>query len=522
MPDLPDRPAELDRLRVAAVPDHEQVREALRTGDEDAALVALDRLVTRFGSLQDYSVNWVASLLSFIGRELGEDAVDAALRRFGDEYLAERRSTADDATPWPDRPAGERARALIRPMVANGATVQVDGDDDKLTLSFRCGTGGRLVDEGRYDERADGGPGYLVLRGDGPLTLGEPGLPVYCAHCSVNNELQPLARDGAPLTVEFPTRRPGEPCVHHVYRDGRSIPDDVAARLAPTGTDWVEVTRRNARSVQTTIGWIFWDPGALSRFQTLGLPGPLGYIAARCAPLAPAGADAVIAAFGSISPPGIRLALDLVAASTTFDAVWAARDDAVLEGLAQHAPGILHPLAELGPVLWPVVEQLPSAGRVFFAAHRRMPRPEDPVLSGWHAVNHVREWRGDTHWALVAAAGLSGVEASVLHNAWLGYEPDWLPTSRGSAPDEVTAAWTALERKGLASDRTVTPEGIALRQRIEDDTDRLTTLPWELLGPGRSAAFAAAFETPCRLLLARVDDTAGPNYQPASRLRPPR
>ena len=34
-------------------------------------------------------------------------------------------------------------------------------------------------------------------------------------------------------------------------------------------------------------------------------------------------------------------------------------------------------------------------------------------------------------------------------------------------------------------------------------------------------AFAERFEPPCELLLARVDVTAGPNYQPASRVRPP-
>jgi hypothetical protein len=58
------------------------------------------------------------------------------------------------------------------------------------------------------------------------VTFGEGGLPVYCAHCSVNNELQPTERDGAPVTVEHPTRLPGEACVHHVYRDGhRGRPD---------------------------------------------------------------------------------------------------------------------------------------------------------------------------------------------------------------------------------------------------------------------------------------------------------
>lgn len=283
--------------------------------------------------------------------------------------------------------------------------------------------------------------------------------------------------------------------------------------------DWVAITARNARSVQTTIGWIFWDPGAVARYEALGLPGPLGYIAARCAPLSPAGPDAVIAAFGSISPLGIRLAFDLVAQSNSFDHVWAARDEAVLEGLAEHASAIQEPLARLGPLLWPVVGQLPSLGRVLFASHLRMARPTDPVLSGWHAVNCVREWRGDTHWALVAAAGLTGVEASIVHNAWLGYERDWLASSRGTDPTDLADAWASLDAKGLVADGEVTAEGVALRQRIEDDTDRLTTLPWELLGEEESARFAEDFEPPCEALLQRVDVTAGPNYQPGSRVR---
>jgi Helix-turn-helix family len=283
--------------------------------------------------------------------------------------------------------------------------------------------------------------------------------------------------------------------------------------------EWFRITRRNARSVQTTIGWIFWDPTAIAGYEALGLPGPLGYIAARAAPLAPAGPDGVIAAFGSISPLGIRMAFDLVAANTTFDEVWNVRDAAVVAGLHSFAPAIVEPLIALGPDLWDVVDRLPTTGRVFFAAHARMARPADPLLSGWHAVNCVREWRGDTHWALVAAAGLTGVEASVLHNAWLGYERDWLPRSRGSAADEIDAAWASLSMKGLAAAGEVAPAGVARREHLEDETDRLTAPVWKLLGEERSKAFARDFEPPCERLLARVDATAGPNYQPASRVR---
>ena len=290
-------------------------------------------------------------------------------------------------------------------------------------------------------------------------------------------------------------------------------------------TDWPEITRRNARSVQTTVGWIFWDPEALARYRAAGLPeqavGPIGYIAARCAPLAAAGPDAVIAAFGSISPVGIRAAFRILKGAEQFRAMWAARDEAVVEGFHRYAPEIVQPLVEYGPELWDVVEQLPVMARVFFGAHLAMPRPADPLLSCWHAVNCLREWRGDTHWAILAAEGLSAAEASILHNAWLGYEGDWLATSRGTSPADISAGWESLGARGLARDRQVLPNGIALRQRLEDETDRLTTLPWTLLGEPRSVAFAEQFEPPCRLLLSRVDATAGPNYQPASRERPP-
>jgi len=280
------------------------------------------------------------------------------------------------------------------------------------------------------------------------------------------------------------------------------------------------ISRRIARSVQTTIGWIFWDPGAVERFEALGLPGPLGYIASRCAPLAGAGPEAVSAAFGSISQLGIAIAFEALGSAERFVEFWRARDEAVVEGLRTFAPSIEPVLVDAGPGLWSVVDRLPRVGRVLFGAVVGMPRPEDPMLSGWHAVNALREWRGDTHWAIVVAAGLTHPEASILHNAWLGYDRDWLANSRGTSPDDLAEGWHLLERRGLVVDGEVTAEGIALRQHLEDETDRLTAPAWEIFGLERTAALATALEPPCATLLERVDLTAGPNYQPASRIRP--
>ncbi len=204
-------------------PTWERAKAAAAAGDAAEASRLIDRTVEQWRSLQDYSINWVTSLLSFIGRELGEDAVERALREFGDEFVGDSRNST-----WDELPAETRARSIVRAMVANFGTCEVEEDDEKFVLSFRCGTGGRLIDNGRYD--SDGGP-YLTLRERGPRTFMRDALPVYCAHCSVNNEMQPVEAGLAPVTVEYPPTQPGEPCVHHIYKDNTALPPDVYTRI---------------------------------------------------------------------------------------------------------------------------------------------------------------------------------------------------------------------------------------------------------------------------------------------------
>jgi len=203
-------------------PAWDQAKAALAAGDPGRAAALIDVAVTRWRSLQDYSINWVTSLLSFIGREMGEAAVERALREFGEGFVRPRR-----AGTWDDLPAETRAAAIARAMVANFGTCEVDEDDEKIVLSFRCGTGGRLIDEGRYE----GDEGYLVLRERSARTFMRDELPVYCAHCPVNNEMQPVEWGGAPTTVEHPPTRRGEPCVHHVYKDVDALPPEVYERI---------------------------------------------------------------------------------------------------------------------------------------------------------------------------------------------------------------------------------------------------------------------------------------------------
>jgi hypothetical protein len=268
------------------------------------------------------------------------------------------------------------------------------------------------------------------------------------------------------------------------------------------------------------IGWIYWDPRAAARHADLGVKDGLGhYIANRAAPLAAAGVDAVTAAFGSIDRFLIHFSLDLAAGATTWDKVYAARNAVVAEGLRDLTPEICDGLAALGDELWRTVDALPTSGRVLFAAHRAWPRGDDPVVSAWLAVNALREWRGDTHWGLLSAHTIDGVEAGLLHDAWMGYPKEWIPRSRGANDSQIAHALSTLAERGWVLNGVVNDEGVRFRQWLEEETNRLCARSWQELGRVNTQRFLDLVEPVGHRFVEHIDATAGPNWMPAARPR---
>jgi hypothetical protein len=284
--------------------------------------------------------------------------------------------------------------------------------------------------------------------------------------------------------------------------------------------DWSELSARASKASHRLIGWIYWDPDAIAAYAALGVADGTGwYIASRGAPLAPAGHQAVAAAFYSIHPGFIDGALALARAATTWEQITDVRNDAVGAGLRADAPEIVDELAGCTNALWGAVDALPSSGRVLFAAHRQWPRPADPLVAAWLALNCIREYRGDTHFAVLLAEGLSGVQAGLLHNAYLNYPGAWIPRSRGAADAELGGAMAELEQRGLATEGAVNAEGLALRERIEVRTDALCELPWRTFGEEATQQLLALIEPVGARFMDRVDATAGPEWMPAARDR---
>jgi len=286
-------------------------------------------------------------------------------------------------------------------------------------------------------------------------------------------------------------------------------------------SDWSALAQRGSRACHDLIGWIYFDPVAAEAYGELGIPDGAGYYAAsRFAPLAGGGTDAIAATAYSINGVFLGMAMDLMHEHTDPESVMLLRDAQVIRGLDAVSPDIAVGLGRFAEPAWAVVDRLHNGARVLFATHRQRAErhPSNPALSAWLAFNCLREWRGDTHWALVAAADLNAAEVGLIHNVMVDYdEAEWIARSRGTSDDAIAAGWARLEQKGFAADRAFTDAGRAFRTELEQRTDEICGQMWEALGEDLTVAFCELMEPHHDGFIARIDATAGPNWMPAAR-----
>jgi hypothetical protein len=286
-------------------------------------------------------------------------------------------------------------------------------------------------------------------------------------------------------------------------------------------TDWQDLTRRASFTSHQFLGWIFWDERAKNALADLGVPNGLGhYIVNRGAPLAPAGAEALYAAFYTIKREFIHFAINHAAQHiSNWHDVTVARDAVIRTGINEMTPQVIEPLGAFADELWRTVDAIPVSGRVLFAAHKSWPRPSDPLMSAWNALNCIREWRGDTHFGILLNDNIGVVEAGLLHDAWMGYPKEWIPRSRGAEDVEIEKALTNLSARGFVTDGVVNDAGVEYRQELERRTDVLCEIPWREFGEANTNALLNILEPVGTRYVQHIDEIAGENWMPAARPR---
>jgi hypothetical protein len=249
------------------------------------------------------------------------------------------------------------------------------------------------------------------------------------------------------------------------------------------------VARKTWRTLEPFHGLIYFAPEATERYAALGIDGRAGYFASRAAAMGPVSADVVIATFFNFNPDLVRAAIPGAWHVSSPEKILAARLDAADAALRRAlgdtvgAPEMARAAALARTAAEAACGQLP--GRPLFAAHVELDWPDEPHLVLWHAQTLLREYRGDGHIAALTAAGLTGVEALVVHAATGEVAAEVLKATRAWSDEQWAAGVESVRSRGWLTDGDelrLSPSGATHRQDVEDTTDRLAVHAYSRLG----------------------------------------
>lgn len=253
----------------------------------------------------------------------------------------------------------------------------------------------------------------------------------------------------------------------------------------------VTLRRSFWHAVETIHHVIYFSPQAKPTFEAVGLKGQwMGYFASRSAALGQPGPEVVIATFHGFAPRLVHRAVPAAWSLATRDDILAARHELARDTIRPGFAGV--DVASLAAGLQAGLPGLELAGRPLAAGHVGLPTPDDDLAAVWHAATALREFRGDSHLAVLTAAGIDGTEANVLAVA-AGLAMPGQRQLRGWDDDEWEAAAVRLRGRGwIDDDHAITEAGIVARTQIETDTDRSTAA-------GISAEAVAHFDSVAHL-----------------------
>lgn len=249
-----------------------------------------------------------------------------------------------------------------------------------------------------------------------------------------------------------------------------------------------DVARATWRTLEPVHAMVYFAPEPQEEYAALGFDctanRAVGYFPARAAAMGAVTWPVVQAAFFNFSPLAVQFGLtgawDVASPQQLLDA----RLRGASRALQRICGDLLGDLDEAVALARKACEGCTPYGRPLYAAHAGLPWPEEAHLQLWHAVTLLREFRGDGHIAALVTAGLSGLEAAVLHVA-MGetWSRQALQATRGYSDEEWDGAVAALAARGwLELDGNFTADGRLRREALEQQTDELAMAPWELLG----------------------------------------
>ncbi|MGE2724876.1 SCO6745 family protein [Mycolicibacterium pulveris] len=244
-----------------------------------------------------------------------------------------------------------------------------------------------------------------------------------------------------------------------------------------------KLARRFFDRIEPVHAVTYFAPEARAALDGLGFKGFwMGYFAARSAPFGVVAPEVVTAAFYNFAPH--RVAKALPAAwdiATPADALRVRMESAVAALRRYGIDGDGDNVRQAAELTAKAARSAPLDGRALFAANAALDWPEEPLAMLWHAATLLREQRGDGHIAVLAACGVSGREANVLHAAAGRVPQEMIMRSRDYDDEQWRLYSDRLAQRGLLDGDELTAAGRELKAHIEDTTDRLALSAIEAL-----------------------------------------
>jgi len=234
----------------------------------------------------------------------------------------------------------------------------------------------------------------------------------------------------------------------------------------------------------------------------------MGYFAGRAAPLGPVGPGVVFATFYNFSIEHVTRAIPDAWAFAPPSAALEARQRGSLAALQRAFAdrGLGGAVQTAAALARAAAESAPMEGHTLFAANRQLPWPEEPAATLWHASTLLREHRGDGHVAALTAAGIGGREANVLQAAAGVVPRDVFDEARHYDDAEWEAVSAGLVDRGLLGrDGNLTARGQAVRDDVEERTDRIALSAYEALDDGQLQQLIDALVLLSRAVIAAGD-----------------
>ncbi|HMM75920.1 MAG TPA: hypothetical protein PJ986_09440 [Gammaproteobacteria bacterium] len=195
---------------------------AIQARDAAAALALVDvKERALYLPLHDRFVRFMADSMAFALKH----GRDEGLMRFQMETAEGQKAGFDK---WEEMSAAEFAQVSAFLLKLHMGEVTVTEDAQRYTLQQKlCGSGGRLRTMGAYE-----GPNALpFVEQRGPLTFGQPRLPVYCSHCPVWNGVATLKWYGRVHWLFEDAARADGGCTAHIYKRKEDQPEALVAPL---------------------------------------------------------------------------------------------------------------------------------------------------------------------------------------------------------------------------------------------------------------------------------------------------